>query len=278
MARTNMTTMRQKPSESKLITLRVLRREQLSPTFVRVTLGGDDVAGFVPMGRDQWFRLFIPVDGGVALARLPQKLDTVSYLKYLSIARVERPILRNYTVRGYRPEGPEGPELDVDFVLHGDVADGSAGPAASWARTCSPGDPVAILDEGISFTPDPSVRRFDLVADETGLPAVAGILDSLAAGQRARVVVEVPTADDRFDLSSAAEVELLWLVRPPGQATGATALAAVESHPLPDEPWYGWVVGESAMVTAVRRNWVASGQPKDRIMFCGYWKAERRRH
>lgn len=278
MARTNMTATRVKPTESGLINLEVLRREQLSPTFVRVTLGGGDIDRFVPMGYDQWFRLFIPVDGGAALARLPQKLDTVSYLKYLAMAKVVRPVLRNYTVRAYRPSGPEGPELDVDFVLHGSPADGTAGPAATWAQSCAPGDPVAIVDEGISFNPEPALNRIELVADETGLPAVAGILASLQSHLTARALIEVPTAEDRFDLPSAAEVEVLWSVREPGQAPGSVALAAARVAQPPTEPWFGWVVGESGMASEVRRHWVASGQSKEQIMFCGYWKDSHKRH
>ena len=272
MARTNMTSTRVKPTDSGLIQLLVLRREQLSPTFVRVTLGGGDIDRFTPMGYDQWFRLFIPVDGGAALARLPQKLDTVSYVKYLAMAKVVRPVLRNYTVRAYRADAPQGPELDVDFVLHGSVADGTAGPAASWADSCAPGDPVAILDEGISFNPDPSLSRFELVADETGLPAVAGILASLEPHQTARALIEVPTAEDRFDLPGPADAEVLWLVREPGSTPGSMVLEAARGAQPPTELWFGWVVGESGMVAEVRRHWVASGQPKEQIMFCGYWK------
>lgn len=272
MARTNMTATRVKPTDSGLIQLQVLRREQPSPTFVRVTLGGGDIGRFTPMGYDQWFRLFIPVDGGAALARLPQKLDTVSYVKYLAMAKVVRPVLRNYTVRTYRPDGPQGPELDVDFVLHGSVADGTAGPAASWAQDCAPGDPVAILDEGISFHPDPDLRHFELVADETGLPAVAGILASLESHQSVRALIEVPTVEDRFDLPSQADADVIWLVREPGLKPGSVALETVRRSQPPAEPWFGWVVGESGMATEVRRHWVASGQPKERIMFCGYWK------
>ena len=56
---------------------------------------------------------------------------------------------------------------------------------------------------------------------------------------------------------------------------GWSALAAAEAMPLPDEPFYGWTVGEQALPAGVRRHWVRHGVPKDRIMFCGYWKAKR---
>ncbi|MEO3830201.1 siderophore-interacting protein [Actinomadura sp. B10D3] len=53
----------------------------------------------------------------------------------------------------YRPDGLDGAELDVDFVLHGSADDQTAGPAAAWATTCTRGDAVGILDEGIRHCP-----------------------------------------------------------------------------------------------------------------------------
>ena len=263
---------------SELIVLRVLRRERLSPGFVRVTLGGDDIERFVPLGFDQWFRLFIPVAGGT-LERLPGKLDMLAYARYLTIAKATRPVLRNYSVRAWRPEGPDGPELDVDFVLHED-ADGHSGPAATWAQTCRRGDVVAIIDEGIAFTPAEGVAELRLVADETGLPAVGGILASLVetAPEAAGVaVVEVPHPADRLDLVAPAGVRVEWVVRGAGQAVpGAAALTAALELVAPRDRAYGWAVGESALPIGMRRHWIAQGLAKNDILFCGYWKSARR--
>ncbi|RMI13400.1 siderophore-interacting protein [Cellulomonas triticagri] len=274
MARQNVNAARRKPEVSELLTLHVLRTERISTGFVRVTLGGGDVERFRPMGYDQWFRLFIPVADAASLSRLPNKLDTLAYLRYLAIAKTQRPVLRNYTVRAYRPEGPQGPEVDVDFVVHGSVADGTSGPAASWAQTCAPGDAVAILDEGITFPAGATHEDVLLVADETGLPAVAGILASLDPGTRGLAVVEIAHDDDRQDLTGPAGVEVRWVVREdPHAVAGPLALAAVEAAPVPAGPVTAWVVGEQALVAATRRHWVGAGVPKGDVVFCGYWKA-----
>lgn len=175
MARSSAAQLRVKPEKSELLTLRVMRRRRLSPSFARVTLGGSDLERFTPLGRDQWFRLFLPVAEGT-LTRLPNRLDTFAYLRYLATAKTERPVLRNDTVAGFRSAGEEGPELDVDLVLHGSAAEGTAGPAASWADTCEPVDAVAILDEGVLFAPPADLAgSMVLVGDETALPALAGI-------------------------------------------------------------------------------------------------------
>ncbi|WP_432842125.1 siderophore-interacting protein [Dactylosporangium sp. CA-092794] len=265
MARTNLNAARIKPEVAALLTLRVLRSERLSPHFQRVTLGGGDAERFRPMGFDQWFRLFIPVAED-SLSRLPNKLDMMAYLKFLTIAKASRPVLRNYTVRAHRADGPE---LDVDVILHE-----PAGPAATWARTCAPGDPVAILDEGVGFNPPAAVEEVRLVGDESALPAIAGILASLPAHQRGHAVIEIPADEDRQPLTGPAGVEVTWLARSGAHATpGVAALEFARGLPPAAGPCYGWAAGEQALATGMRRHWVAAGLPKDHIMFCGYWRA-----
>lgn len=274
MARTNISATRIKPEVSQLLTLRVLRSARISPHFARVTLGGGDIDRFRFMGFDQWFRLFIPVDEE-SLARMPQKLSMIAYAKYLTIAKTSRPVLRTYSVRAFRPDGPDGPELDIDFVLHGSAAAGTAGPAAAWAETCRPGAAVAIIDEGIGFNPDPAIERVLLVAEESGLPGAAGILASLPVTATGQAILEIPDAEDRQDLVAPPGVEITWLPRTDHRAIpGRAALAAAEALPLPlpDELFYGWTVGEQSLPTGVRRHWIRAGVPKDNIMFCGYWR------
>lgn len=273
MARTNMTATRIKPEVEQLVTMHVLRRERISPNFARVTLGGGDIARFTPMGFDQWFRLFIPVSE-TSLSRLPQKLDTFAYLRYLAISRTERPVLRNYTVRAFREDGADGPELDIDFVLHGSAADGTSGPAATWAETCAVGDAVAILDEGIAFNPSDEVaRRAVLVTDETGLPAAAGILASMRRDAVGTAIIEVPDVDDAQDIDAPEGFEIRWVPRTdPHAVPGVAALAAATALPIDDEPFFGWAVGEQSLATSMRRHWVQAGVPKTSISFCGYWK------
>src|SRR5690606_12664258 len=117
--------------------------------------------------------LFIPVTGDAGLERVPAKAHRLfGYLKFLRIPDGERPVMRNYTVRAHRPATAErGAEIDVDFVLHGSAAEGTAGPASRWAETCEPGDRVLIIDEGLTFNPQRGTDRVVLVGDETALPA-----------------------------------------------------------------------------------------------------------
>jgi NADPH-dependent ferric siderophore reductase len=114
-----------------------------------------------------------------------------------------------------------------------------------------------------------------LVADETGLPALAGILASLPRDARGDAFVEVPGAADRRELDAPEGVAVSWVCRTGDAAPGVAVREAAEAALLPEEPFFGWVVGESALVAGVRRHWVRAGVPKRHIMFCGYWKAGR---
>lgn len=272
MPSTNMRTTRRKPETSRLITLHVLRRERVSPHVERVTLGGGDIEHFVSMGYDQWFRLFLPVPGG-NLDRVPKKLDTLSYLRFLTVSKSTRPVLRNYSVRGYRAGGPEGPELDVDFVLHGSVEDGTSGPAATWAQTCHEGDPAGLLDEGTGFTLSDDVRHLRIVTDETGLPATANIIASLPEGTTGEAIIEIPDDADRQDLRAPEGFEIVWLPRTGHRRPiGQLALETAREVDQPTERWFGVALGEQSLAAGVRRHWVDHGQPKDELMFCGYWR------
>lgn len=264
-----------KPATQGLVHLTVLRTERLSPHWMRVTLGGGEIDRFTPMGYDQWFRLFLPLGGDEGLERLPAKANKMlGYLKYLRIPDGMRPVMRNYTVRAYRPATATGDaEIDVDFVLHGSAADGTAGPASRWAESCRPGESVVIIDEGLTFNPDRGVDRVVLAADETGLPAIAGICASLPAAATGLAIVEVPSADDALAFDHPAGVDVRWIVREHGAKPGTLALHALREARMPASPFHAYIVGEQALPTEGRRHLVGErGVAKDLVSFCGYWR------
>lgn len=251
---------------SGLVHAEVLRTERISPNFVRVTLSGGDLDKFEYKGFDQWFRLGIPVPDGISLDRLPDRVDKRGYLKYMLLPKNSRPVIRNYTVRAFREGGPNGPELDIDFVVHG--TEGVAGP---WAQAVSPGSPVAFIDQGCGWK-SVAADGYLLVADETGLPAIAGILRDLPRDAVGHAVIELADAADAQQTGAPPGVEIHWAVREPGAAIGATALAAARELEVRGTP-YVFVVGESALATGLRR-WAVTerGIPKTHVTFCGYWK------
>ena len=264
-----------KPESTELIHLTVLRTEKLAPHWVRVTLGDGEIERFRPMGFDQWFRLFLPIAGEAGLERVPAKANKMfGYLKFLRIPDDERPVMRNYTVREYRPaRDGQSAEIDVDFVLHGSAADGTAGPASRWAETCRPGEHVLIIDEGLTFNPQRGTDRVVLVGDETALPAIASICASLPYSAVGTAIVEVPSAADALEFPHPDGVEVEWIVRPQDEHPGALALAQLASTALPDAPFHVYGAGEQSLAAGVRKHMVGErGVDKNQVSFCGYWR------
>jgi len=264
-----------KPETTELIQLTVLRTERLSAHWIRVTLGGGEIEKFRPMGFDQWFRLFLPIGGDAGLDRVPAKANKMfGYLKFLRIPDGERPVMRNYSVRAHRPATADaGAEIDVDFVLHGSAADGTAGPASRWAETCRPGEHVLIIDEGLTFNPQRGIDRVVLVGDETALPAIASICASLPPGAVGTAIIEVPSEEDALEFPRPSGIEIVWIVRPHASAPGTLALETLARTALPDAPFHAYAAGEQALASGVRKHLVGErGVDKNDVSFCGYWK------
>jgi NADPH-dependent ferric siderophore reductase len=251
---------------SGLIRTFVVKREQVSPHLVRVTFGGGDLEQFEFQGFDQWFRLAVPTHGaGDRFDNLPATFGIGGYLRYLTLPGETRPVIRNYTVRAYRSDPVE---LDVDFVVHG--ADGVAGP---WAAAAEPGAEIAFIDQGRGWRPPPSTSRVLLVADESGLPAAAGILRDLPRDAVGDAIIELFDLADRQDVEAPDGVTVHWVVREAGARPGAAALPALAALSFDPATTYGFAVGESAVATGARRLLVGErGVPKAHVTFCGYWR------
>lgn len=247
--------------------LEVVRREQVTPHMVRLTVTGDDLADFPDHGFDHWFRMFLPKhDADQALKKLPQRVDMIGYLQFLRMPEATRPVMRNYTVRQFRKAELE---LDIDFVVHGDE-----GVAAPWARSAEPGERLAIIDQGPGYEPDATIAAHLLVGDETALPAILGILRDLPRAHTGIAYIELPEAADEQPHEAPEGFEVRWLVREPGETPGTLALRVVQEEvKLPEEPFGAYLVGEQALATGLRR-WLVTEHkvPKNRVTFVGYWR------
>ncbi|MCA1219623.1 siderophore-interacting protein [Streptomyces sp. 8L] len=265
-------TSRLMPKQPGLFRGEVVRSVRLSPSIQRVTVTGAGFGGFPWQGYDHWFRLFHRRPHQERFV-LPELTGDTWWKSYLAIPEGERPHCANYTVAGFRPGAAE---MDIDFVVHCDPSGEPAGAAAIWACATRPGDPMALLDQGIIFDCPGDATEVVVVADESGLPATAGILRSLPRDTVGRVIQEIPTAGDRRALDAPDGVRVTWVVRDdPGAVPGAAALEELRGHQDFDGSGYAFVVGESTLATEGRRHVHRSGLPKERITFSGFWKHDR---
>jgi NADPH-dependent ferric siderophore reductase len=246
--------------ESGHRTLRVLRATAVTPKMVRVTLGGEELAGFPGHGPDQRIKMFFPVEGQARPA-----MPRASSGGPVWPPGQARPIIRTYTVRRHDPEAGE---LDVDFVLHG-----AHGPAAAWAAEASPGDWVGVSEPGGRYEPNPATDSHLVIGDESALPAIATVLAALPASTSAEVFVEVADAQEEQPLPSLATARVHWLHRG-SRAPGEALVEAVLAAPAPEGHCQAWLSAEAAAVRDIRAFLIDErGLSRRQVYATGYWRA-----
>ncbi|MFD9462125.1 siderophore-interacting protein [Streptomyces sp. NPDC060027] len=263
----------------RFFSLRVVRTRRLGPSLVRVTFAGSDLDAFHSDGRDQSLSLFLPHPGQDEPA-VPIELGDDWRQGWRELPDDVRAVMRSYTLRALRRE-PD--EIDIDFALHG-MEPGAAvpaGPASRWASGARAGDRVVLLgpavedNRAIRFRPPADTDLVVLWGDETAVPAVSAILESLPAGLRVRAWLEVHHPGDILDLATSADAEITWLVRDEhGAGSAPPALDALRAAQLPPaEAPYAWIAGESGCVKELRRHLVRErGIDRRRVTFVGYWR------
>ncbi|MGW2271867.1 siderophore-interacting protein [Streptomyces yangpuensis] len=259
----------------RFFALEVLRTRRLGHSFLRVTFGGESLAGFRSGGFDQSLSLFLP-PSGAEHTELPSTDEDTWFTAWRGMPDEERPVMRSYTVREQRRDEAGTVEVDIDFVLHGD-----ASPASHWAGRASAGrrilaiGPAVAENKSVRFQAPADTDAVWMYADETAVPAAAAILERLPAGTRVRAWFEVPHEDDRLELDTPADTDITWIVREgDGRERAGRVLDALRSARIPAaEAPYVWLAGEAGTVRAVRRHFVQERSVDRRsVRFTGYWR------
>ena len=291
--------------------VRVARLQRLSPSFLRVTFSGTDMADFASNGYDQRIKVMLPLPGR-GVDDCPDDPDWYGAWRALPVER-QMPI-RTYTIRALRSEVGE---IDVDFVLHG-----ATGPASAWAETAAPGDEVVLIGPnarfpgatgGFEWHPPADASCLLIAGDETAVPAICAIVETLPAGRRTHVLLEVPTPADALNVAAPDGVTVTWLPRwsddggapaPRGDLLTAAVAATLDAlsdvlaptpavqledvdvdagilWEVPEEDAaprrssgvYAWLAGEAGVVKGLRRHLVQErGVDRRSVAFMGYWR------
>jgi NADPH-dependent ferric siderophore reductase len=242
--------------EIKRRRLEVLRVVDLTPRMRRITLGGPELAGFVSLGTDDHVKLLFPQNAAEQAA-----LETL----VLGAGKTDQPMpaMRDYTPRRYDLDTLE---LDIDFVLHGD------GPASTWAEQAKPGQFLHIGGPRGSMVVPDIFDSYLLIGDETALPAIARRLEGLAADRRVLAVIEVENGAEQQKLESAAQVNVIWVLREGGKNN---LLNTVKELQVPSGNLYAWVATESKVSRQIRRVLLDEhGLNEQFVKAVGYWRLD----
>ena len=292
-------------SSYRAFAVTVAERAALSPNFTRLTLTGDDLDLCGDTCLDQRLRLIFAPAQMVEQVTSRFDPDFDWYGWWLQLAQDDRPPMRTFTARAVRQHLRE---VDIDFACHG-----HQGPASRFALTARTGDRLLLVGpdrdaprstaHGVTWRPGNATEVL-LAGDETAVPAICGILESLPAHVGGNAFLEVVDSGDIQPVNTASQVQVTWLPRA-GRAVGSRLTDAVHSwadmglrcgvvdpYQPPSKPVenlirheadagtpgmpYVWLAGEAAVIASLRRYLADRVGPNKRTLsFMGYWKLGR---
>jgi NADPH-dependent ferric siderophore reductase len=222
---------------TRKLSFRVVEAEQMSSSMQRITLTAPELDGFsYAPGQD--VMLLVAAEG-------------------------TKPIRRRYTIRALDPSART---LTLNIVLHGQ------GPGERWLRSARPGDTIEGIGPRGKITTSPTADWHLFMGDESAMPAILTMTESLPAGSDATLIIEVPHPDDEQEVLAAAATRVSWLHRL-GRAAGDPALLAAEAADveLPFGAGHVYLFGEASVVLRLREILGSRGVPADQVSPKAYW-------
>lgn len=231
----------------------------VTPSIVRVVLGGEGLDGFVmPVQTDAYVNLAVPPSG----APYGPVFDPAA-------VRAEQdrqwwPARRRYTVRAWDSERRL---LTLDFVVHGDR--GVAGP---WAARAVPGDVLVLEGPGGGYRPAPEAEWHLMVGDESALPAIAASLAAVPAGRPVVVRLVCDDAAHELPLETPGRLDVAWLHRAGSADPTRLLLEELERLTFPAGQVDAFVHGEADEIRGIRRHLLVERGLSRAAMSCSpYW-------
>jgi NADPH-dependent ferric siderophore reductase len=249
---------RREPPPFRMVTL--LHKKQLSDRMIRVTLTGEDLRGLEVDEPAASVRLLLPPPGQTELV-MPRWNGNEFLMEDGS-----RPAIRTFTPRRLDQAGLQ---LDIDMVIH------DGGLASEWATSAAVGYPAAVSGPGRGFRASGDVPAFVLGGDETAIPAISQLLETIDPIKAIQVHVEIAVRQARLSLPGHPQATVDWHVLGPEAPPGRALVAALEHAEFPADA-HIWCAGEAASMHAIRNHlFKERGLPRSQATVRGYWKAGR---
>jgi len=238
--------------------VQLLARQRISPGFIRLTVGGAELDGFVSRGFGDHCKLILP-EAGRERPRLPVVRDERPQFDGTS----PPPVMRDYTPLDYDAQNHT---LTLDFALH-EAGSPDAAPATHWAIHAPIGQWLGLAGPRGSLLVEKNLSWHWLLGDASAMPAIGRRLQELPAGSRAVVRVQVGDMCDARDWRSRAALDCAWV---------PSLLAAVQTLEIPADAaaqGFIWAAGEGGDMAALRRLLLLEkGVPAKRMRVIAYWK------
>ena len=240
----------------------VAATDRLTSRMVRLTLSGAALASFEPPRPAASIRLLVPESPDAALV-LP---DWAGNEWLLPDGRRAKEWIRTYTPGAFRPDAADGPELDVDVVLHG------GGVTSDWAERASAGDAAAVSGPHRGYEPDPKAPAFLVGGDESAIPAIRQVLAAVPPTIPIAVHVEIGAGDAELALGDHPAATVTWHVAAPDAPPGDALVAAVQAAEIAPSTRV-WAAGEAAAVQRIRKHlFTERSLARADAHVRGYWK------
>ncbi|WP_313061149.1 siderophore-interacting protein [Agrobacterium cavarae] len=239
--------------------LHVVSINDISPTFRRIVFHGENLERYDRDDQLHCRLIFQP--RGIGNPVWP-RLDHRGHVVWPPEGAVPT---RVYTIRGI--DVSKG-QIIIDFALHE-----NPGPATRWALAAQIGDLVGILGPAANG-PKPA-KFYVLAGDETALPGIARILETLDDDATGIAFIEIATAEDKLPLQKPKGMTMRWLHRQDAAPATTTLLPdAVRSVAWPenrDEAFFWGGCEHKTFAKIYRHLRREVSLPKERMIFYSHW-------
>lgn len=240
----------------------VIRKEYITPHYIRIFLTGENVPLIANTTIGVNNKILVPPTG-VDKIHFPE--FDYDKMQWKPQPEEIRPSVRTYTHRGIDLDKNE---IWIDFVAHGDE-----GPASAWAIAAKKGDLLGILMKDGKTELYAKADNYFLVADATGIPVIASILEDLPSTAEGICILEVDSKIDEQKLHTLANIKFIWIHNENPQKSSQLAEVAKQQI-LPEESRSGYIAAEFSTVKEIRRYLRKEKLWKQEELYAySYWKS-----
>lgn len=248
----------------KIRKIKVIKIENLSPTFRKITFQSDELKDFITASPDDHIKVFFPnpETGHYTIPALGEK-----GLQWNP--EEPEPIMRDYTPINYNPQTQT---LELIFFLR------DHGPAAMWVKQAELGQELFIAGPRGSFVVSYDFDWFMFFVDEAGLPSVYRRLQEMPKTSKGWIFASITSsAHHSLDLQSVCppEMHIQWIANNNTLGSSEPFIENLTQLNAPQGRGFVWIKTESLAAMQIRSFILKQNLTEvEWIKTSGYWKKQ----